>query len=202
MHKKILSFAILSALLSSSAVYAASPFGAKHSNKTPIEVTSDSLEVLQDKNQATFTGHVVAIQGDVRLTADKMTVEYASSEEKSSKKKPAKPKTPDEVAKAPKEKKSTTDNAQGAIKKINAEGNVFLSTPEETASGANGVYDVEHQEIHMNNNVVLTRGKNTLKGDQLTYNFGTGRSLISSAGAAKGKERVRALFVPDNAKGK
>ena len=167
----------------------ASPLAGKHNNKTPIEVTSDSLEVQQQQNQAVFIGHVVAIQGDVRLTADKMTVYYASAGEK----------------KADKQKEPKgTDNAQGAIKKIDADGNVFLTTQEETASGANGIYDVEHQEIHLNSNVVLTRGKNVLKGDKLIYNFATGRSVISSgAGDAKdnkGKQRVHALFVPDSAK--
>src|SRR3954470_10684609 len=67
---------------------AGSPLG-KHNNKAPIEVTSDSLEVQQQQNRAVFTGHVVAIQGDVRLTSDKMTVFYAGGEaKKADKKKP------------------------------------------------------------------------------------------------------------------
>jgi len=90
----------------------------------------------------------------------------------------------------------------GAIKKINADGNVFLSTPEETASGANGIYDVEHQEIRLNTNVVLTRGQNVLKGDKLTYNFATGHSMLNGGGGDESNPdkvsngRVRALFVP------
>jgi lipopolysaccharide export system protein LptA len=52
---------------------------------------------------------------------------------------------------------------------------------------------------------VLTRDKNVLKGDRLTYNLATGKSAISGGGAAAksgGKDRVRALFVPDGAKDK
>ena len=168
--------------------------GSKHNKKAPIEVTSDALEVMQEQNKASFTGHVVAIQGKVRLTADKMTVFYASAEDKKA----------DKKKNAGKKENSKDNAAQGAIKKIAADGNVFLSTPDETASGANGVYDVEHQEIRLNDHVVLTRGKNILKGDKLTYNFATGRSLISSgAGDVKEggkKERVRALFVPESSK--
>lgn len=184
-------------LFLASHAYAAVPglsLGSKHNKKTPIEVTSDSLEVMQEQNKAAFTGHVVAVQGKVRLSADKMTVYYASAEDKKNNKK-----------KTDKADSSKDSAAQGAIKKIEAEGNVFLSTPQETASGSVGVYDVQNQEIRLSNQVVLTRGKNILKGDKLTYNFATGRSLISSGAADGGKggksgERVRALFVPESSK--
>ena len=170
----------------------ASPFGGKHNSKTPIEITSDTLDVLQEQNQAIFSGHVVAIQGDVRLTSDKMTIYYS---------KPQADKNAPKKDKADKAGKDAVE--KNAIKKINADGNVFLTTADETASGASGTYDVEHQEIVLNDHVVLTRGQNVLKGDHLTYNFATGKSKITSAaGSQDGKStgRVRALFVPDSSK--
>src|SRR5690349_1055058 len=96
--------------------------GSSHNNKSPIEITSDKLEVFQEENRATFTGHVVAIQGDVRLKADGMTVYYRQQDNG---------------------KKKSKDMAgdANAIRKIDAQGGVFLSTPEETASGASGTYD-------------------------------------------------------------
>lgn len=161
--------------------------GTSHSNRAPIEVTSDTLEVFQEENRAAFTGHVVVIQGDVRLKADSMMVYYRK---------------PEDSGKKPGAKKKAATAGPGdpnAIRKIDAQGSVFLSTPEETASGASGTYDVEHHEIHLDDHVVLTRGKNVLKGSALTYNFNTGRSILKGeAPAANGKkERVRALFVPE-----
>ena len=51
------------------------PFGGfKHDSKAPIEITSDSLEVRQAEQVAVFSGEVVAGQGTLRLTADKVTV--------------------------------------------------------------------------------------------------------------------------------
>jgi lipopolysaccharide export system protein LptA len=167
----------------------AAPSLGKGRSKTPIEVTSDSLEVLQEENRAIFSGRVVAIQDDVRLKADKMTVFYAKQgEEPAKKKRPA---------------KGDASPAPGAIKKIEATGNVFLSTPEETASGATGIYDVANDMIHLKNSVVLTRGQNVLKGDKLDYNFATGKSVITGGVSAQGADgksggRVRALFVPDD----
>jgi len=147
-----------------------------HDNRTPVEVTSDKLEVLQAQNKAIFKGNVVAVQGEVKLKADSMTVYYSKKSDGT--KKPGE---------------------EGAIQKIDAAGNVFLTTQEETASGASGTYDVEHHEIRLNGEVVLTRGKNVLKGNTLVYNFDSGKSVLTGGGNAggKGKQRVRALFVPE-----
>lgn len=167
-----------------SAAYAQVPAlpGGKHDAKTPIEVTADQLEVQQANNLAIFKGHVVAIQGDVRLKSDTMTVYYSAQGDKKAAASPA--------------------PGGGSIKKIDADGNVFLSTTEETASGNAGTYDVENQIITLNKNVVLTRSKNVLKGDKLVYNFATGKSVLTSGGAetkpGQGGGRVRALFVPEN----
>ena len=66
--KPSLAVALLSVLVCSNACAGSSgmALGGKHNNKAPIEVTSDSLEVMQEQNKAAFTGHVVAIQGTVR----------------------------------------------------------------------------------------------------------------------------------------
>ena len=160
----------------------------KHDTNKPISINSDSLEVYQQENKATFIGHVVAVQGEVHLKADKMTVHYRQQSGGS--------------------KKSDSSGSQGAIDRIEVEGNVFMSTPEETASGDHGVYLVSDKNIDLKDNVVLTRGKNVLKGDHLVYNMETGKSVVSSgkgvATQTSGgkKERVRALFVPDSEKKK
>lgn len=164
--------------------------GSKHDNSAPIEINADNLEVLQEENKAIFTGHVVAIQGKVRLKSDKMTVYYAQKAEAE-----------------PSKKQAPADPQSGAIEKIDVEGSVFLSTPEETASGAHGVYDVKGNRIVLEQNVVLTRAKNTLKGNNLVYDFATGKSTLTGGAAVtqqggKDGSRVRALFVPEKKQGK
>lgn len=42
----------------------------------PLEVTSDQLEVSQADNSAIFTGNVIIVQGDLSLSAPKVTVFY------------------------------------------------------------------------------------------------------------------------------
>jgi len=52
-------------------------FGTVQDNSDlPIEVTSDSLAVDQNAGTAIFTDNVIAVQGEMRLTADEVTVFY------------------------------------------------------------------------------------------------------------------------------
>ncbi len=138
----------------------------------PIEITADSLEVLQPDRTATFRGNVRAEQGAVVLTSQEMTVHYRVKDERS--------------------------GGQGAVSKIEARGDVVLRTPEDTAKGAFGFYHVDKRAIQLSGDVTLIRGKNVLQGDRVDYSFETGKSLLSSAPAAEGG-RVKALFVPEDA---
>lgn len=171
------------------AAKAASPISDKFKSNGPIEINSDSLEVLQQSHQAIFTGHVVAIQGDVHIKSEKMTVHYKNSDAEKSK-----------------EKSMVAGVAEkNSIEKIVVEKNVFLTTPEETAKGESGLYDVVNNKIFLNDNVVLTRDNNVLKGDRLVYDFQTGKSQLNSSASedpSKPKQRVKALFIPDSDKKK
>ncbi len=51
--------------------------GVRADAQTPVEVSADSLTVNQGDGTATFTGNVIAVQGDLRLTAAEVTVDYA-----------------------------------------------------------------------------------------------------------------------------
>lgn len=139
----------------------------------PVEITSETLEVRQAEQIAIFAGNVLAIQGDLKLKADTMTVHYRKNAEGS--------------------------GDQQSVSKIVVDGNVFLANPNETARGDKGIYDVDANEIRLIGNVVLTRAENVLKGEAMVYNMNTGKSVLTAAGKTiDGKPpRVRALFVPN-----
>ena len=48
--------------------------GTSLDTKQPIEITAQKLELIQQQRQSIFTGDVVAKQGDMTLSADKLTV--------------------------------------------------------------------------------------------------------------------------------
>lgn len=158
----------------------------KLDSKQPIEISSDNLEVLQEKNEAIFTGNVIAKQGTITMRAVKMTVFYEGEA------------TGEETAAAGAEDSGTMGKG---IQRIESEGDVVFITPEETAQGDTAIYDVEADTIVLINNVVLTRQKNILKGTKLTYNLTSGRSFLNGGGATAtgGTGRVRGLFVPSQA---
>ncbi|HZA66559.1 MAG TPA: LptA/OstA family protein [Geminicoccaceae bacterium] len=171
--------AIILASASAAPLTAARAQGVRHDTGLPIEITADSLEVVQDQKIATFRGNVDATQGDMVLSADELRVHYRDDDDG-----------------------ATDPAATGAIRRIEAEGNVFLSSPEETAQGASGVYDVVANHVTIEGAVVLTRDDNVIRGDRLEIDLVSGRSQIFAAvpstEGGTAPQRVRALFTPDD----
>lgn len=165
---------VLAAALALSAAAAQAQETARraHDTSQPIEINADSLELQQDASLAIFSGNVIASQGEIRLRADTLRVYYREGE-------------------------GAEDGPGATISRIDALGNVFVSSPQETAQGKVGVYDVEKRLITLSGSVVLTRGENVIRGERMVLNLDTGRSRVEGGSASAGKkDRVRALFVP------
>ena len=47
----------------------------------PIEITAQHLEILEQQRQSIFTGDVVAIQGDMTLSADRLIISLQESQD-------------------------------------------------------------------------------------------------------------------------
>ena len=140
--------------------------GSANEASQAIEITADTLEVRQTENVAIFEGSVNAVQGELVLNADMLTVYYRDVE-----------------------------GGQGnlGVARIDAEGNVVVSSPDETAQGQRGVYDVENGRIDLAGGVVLNRGNNIVRGEMLTMDLESGVSRVSG-----GSTRVQGLFVPED----
>lgn len=166
----------------------------KYDTKLPVEISADNLEVLQSENKAIFSGNVIAVQGKIRLKSDKMIVHYKQKDNTSGKQAKLAPSA------------ATGTEGMGAITLLEVEGNVFLATPEESAKGDKGDYQVPEKLLHLTgDNVTLTRGKNILRGTALEYNLETGRSLLTNKGAKVGGAnggRVRGVFIPNSEENK
>ena len=143
------------------------PFGGfKHDRTQPIEITANALEVRQAEQLAIFSGEVVAGQGTLRLTADKVEVTY--------------------------DEDNNSGGDTGAIKNMVASGNVFISNGSETAQGDRARYDVDGGQITMSGSVVLTQGENVISGQTLTINLNAGQGRIEGTGSG----RVKSIFTP------
>ncbi|HRQ60282.1 MAG TPA: ostA-like family protein, partial [Alphaproteobacteria bacterium] len=91
------------------------------------------------------------------------------------------------------------ENAQGqqGLKSLKAEGNVIITTPDETVRGAYGFYDAEAQTADITGGVTITRGPNTLQGEKARVDLKTGLSKLEGSGTSGGQ--VRGVFYPDSA---
>lgn len=78
--------------------------------------------------------------------------------------------------------------------KIYAQGHIVVDAPSGIATGDSGVYDVNPRIITLSGNVVLTRDKNVMSGNQLTVNLLTGIAQLAG-GEGKGG-RVHGIFTP------
>lgn len=54
--------------------------GLKAGAGEPVEITADQLNVTQSASTAEFTGNVLVIQGGLRLSSDRLTVEYVEGD--------------------------------------------------------------------------------------------------------------------------
>ena len=151
----------------------------EHDTSLPIEITADTLEVRQQEQIATFSGNVDAVQGEMVLSADLLRVYYGEREEK---------------------ERSEGDQPGQSIRRIEAEGNVFLSSPRETAQGEKGTYDLIANQVILEGAVVLTQDDNVIRGERLEIDLTTGHARMLAAAPGAGQatpaQRVRAVFVP------
>jgi lipopolysaccharide export system protein LptA len=153
----------------------AQPTNTRSGGDEPIEINADRLVVEQNQQLATFSGNVDAVQGDMKLRADELRVFYAEADQQ-----------------------QAAGQSQ-SIRRIEAQGNVLLTRPDETAAGDAGVYDPVAGKLTLEGNVVLTQGRNVVRGTRMVSDLNTGVSTVSGGPAPPGKrgQRVRALFGPE-----
>ncbi len=164
-----LRFALGLLLLALMATGARSQGLAQHDPAQPIEILADRLVVEQAREVAVFTGNVEAVQGTLKLRADRLEVFYRLSGE------------------------GGTPSGQ-PVRRIVAEGNVVIASPEESAQAERAVYEVLEGRIRLDGGVVLASGENVIRGERLDIDLNRRQAVVSASPETGG--RVRALFVP------
>ncbi len=89
----------------------------------------------------------------------------------------------------------------GKADKVTANGNVVVDSPKSgIVTGENGVYSVVPRTVVMTGNVVLKKGKDVMRGAQLTVNLATGQAVLGGGvkGQTQGSTRVQAVFTPNS----
>jgi len=123
----------------------------------------DSMEYYEQRGLAVARGDALAIRGDRRVRADTLTAYF------------------------------TQGAAKSEMDRIEAVGNVLVSTPSDIVRAERGDYSPKRGIAMVTGDVRITRGDTQLNGERAEVNLNTGESRILSS---RSGERVRGLFLP------
>lgn len=168
---------------------------------TPRETITarDRLEYWDKKNLAIARGDALTVTEDGRrIRADTLTATFKPSNSQQAGAKPAAP-APTRVATnsaGATARNGRQPQGDSRLDRMDAVGNVVITTPEEVARGERGVYFEDSGIATLTGSVKITRGQNQLNGDAAEVNLRTGISrMLNQPGRASGP--VRALLVPE-----
>ena len=135
--------------------------------KTALETikATKSLEYWDKKQLAVARGNAIAIRGKKTVRANTIAIRFA--------------KTKDDLLSA---------------QRMDAIGNVKISTPNEVAMGDEAIYYVEKELVRLLGNVKITKGTSQLNGSIAEVNLKTGKSRLLSNAQLDGNTKVQGLF--------
>ncbi len=133
-------------------------------------MAKDALEYYEKRNLAVARGDALAIREDRRLKADVLMAHFTHG---------------------------GSGARQSRLNRIEAVGNVLISTPTEIVLAERGDYDLVSGLAQLAGGVKITRGETQLNGERAEVDMKSGRSRLLSDG-----ERVRGVFLPKATPGK
>jgi lipopolysaccharide export system protein LptA len=171
--------------------------GFSQNRDQPIQIEAATLEMRDKKKEATFSGNVKVVQGDTTMTSKILVVFYDSNSP------PAAGATPDANANAstkaaakqppaaapPMQSATPGPGGSSSIRRLEAKGNVVVTQKDQVVTGETAVFDTKTNLVTMLGGVILTQGKNVLRGDRLMVDMTTGVSRVESDSG-----RVQGLF--------
>jgi lipopolysaccharide export system protein LptA len=145
-------------------------FGSGKDANLPVAIEANLLEIHQDRKQAIFTGRVIATRGTVRVLAQRLIMHYT-------------------------EKKLRGGRKQTEVKRINAYGNVIVTSRAKKATGQWAIMYMAQNKVVMGDKVVVIEDKTVLRGSRLELDLKTGKTRLLGPKNTRG--RVSGIFVPE-----
>lgn len=143
----------------------------------PLVITSDRLEMDDQSHKAVFSGNVLVVEGEMRLTAETMTVVYKQDGAK---------------------KGSTS----AEVKEVLASGRVRLQDGTHDGSAASALYDTQRRTLELRGKgkelaSIQSEGQNRLEGDRIKLQLSPDRRVEKVLAEGGEGGRVRARINPD-----
>ena len=122
-------------------------------SKAAVDISADSMELLEEQNKAVFSGNVDAVRGKIKLKSNKLVVDYKEVTRKNGSKKTE-------------------------VRFLNAIGRVKIVSGNQTITSDRAKMDVKANKAVISGNVTVVQGKTRLKGSKLFLNLTTGQSRM------------------------
>jgi lipopolysaccharide export system protein LptA len=129
-----------------------------HDTNAPVDFAADRIEVQDKANRAVLAGNVHVTQGNIVLDAARMTVAYSGQ----------------------------MQGGKPSVQRLDASGGVTVRSPDQTARGNFGIYDLNRKLITMLGAVTLIQGTNTVRGGRLVIDLNSGRSVMDGSAVGSG----------------
>lgn len=126
----------------------------------------DSLEYYEKRQLAVARGDALAVRDDRRLKADILMAHFSNNQ-------------------------GSGDARGDELERIEAVGNVLISTPTDIVVAERGDYDLASGLAQLSGGVKITRGDTQLNGERAEVDLNSGKSRLLSDG-----QRVRGVFLP------
>ena len=159
--------------------------GFSQNRDQPIQIEAATLEMRDKKKEATFSGNVKVVQGDTTMTSKKLVVFYDTASPPAA----SGANTKAAAKSAPIPSATPGPGGSSSIRRLEAQGNVVVTQKDQVVTGETAVFDTRTNLVTMLGGVVLTQGKNVLRGDRLMVDMTTGVSRVESDSG-----RVQGLF--------
>ena len=150
-------------------------FTFKTDPNAPVDIEADELMVKEAQKVAEFHGDVRAKQGGFTVRTAKLVAHYTGGSGLF------------DPSSSSADKKAAGGEAGAQLTRISALGKVLVSsTGDQSATGDWAEFDVAANTVTLGGDVVLTQGKNIIRGTQLKIDMTTGNSVIDTAPEAAG----------------
>lgn len=139
---------------------------------TPVRIEADQLEVFDSDKMAVFSGNVFVKQGPTTMRTAQLKVFYTGDG-------------------------AVAEGSSGQrVSRLEATGKVLIDSKGQVATGDWAVFEMDTQLVTLGGSVVLSQGKNVLRGTELVVNLETGQSRLVSAKPEGSTGRVQGLLIP------
>lgn len=142
-------------------------------SKDPINIEADNAKIIEKEGKSVYTGNVVLIQGETRMSADSVTVYSVDGKltQITAKGKPVR----------------YQDKGQSKDSNISGQANLLE-------------YYTKENRILLLDNARLTQGRTQFSGNRIEYNTAT--DIVTAEVSKTGKERVQVIIEPEKLLGK